>query len=88
MSDDLKNFLNANKIAFDDPDGDGVLTPQAWDDLLKGLKGMQESLTSSSQLEMAQLQSTMGKYNQSFEMLSNFTSKFFQSLNTITGNIR
>jgi len=88
MSDDLKNFLNANKIAFDDPDGDGVLTPQAWDNLMQGLKGIQESLTSSSQLEMAQLQSTMGKYNQSFEMLSNFTSKFFQSLNTITGNIR
>ncbi len=55
---------------------------------LSNLKDKAESLTSSSQLDMAQLQSTMGKYNNSFEMLSNFVSKYGSSIDSIVGNLR
>lgn len=88
MSEQLKALLDKHNIAYNDPDGDGALSPKEWDNVCRSLKDVQDSLTSTSQLEMAQLQSTMGKYNQTYESLSNFTSKWFQSLNTITGNIR
>ena len=59
-----------------------------WDTNIENLKGFSESMTSTSQLDMAQLQSTMGKYNQTFEQLSNFISKYASSIKSIVGNIR
>jgi len=89
MSQAMKDFLAANpQIPYTDSDGDGKLTATEYQGLMDNLTRERDSLTSSSQLEMTMLQSTMGKYNQTFEALSNFTSKYFQSLNTITGNIR
>ena len=46
------------------------------------------SLTSTSQLEMTQLNSVMNKFNQTTAELSNWLSKDAQSKNTITGNLR
>ncbi len=88
MSPAMKKFLDDNGIPYADSDGDGKLTKAEWDTVLSNLKNFTDSLTSTSQLDMTMLQSTMNKYNQTFEQLSNFISKYFQSLNTLTGNIR
>lgn len=89
MSQAMKDFLAANpQIAYTDSDGDGKLTATEYKTLMDNLARERDSLTSTSQLDMTMLQSTMSKYNQTFEALSNFTSKYFQSLQTITGNLR
>ena len=69
---------------------DGDLTHNAtqWDVNVEGLKKEIEALTSQSQLETTKLQQTINKYNQSFEMLSNFINKYYQSLSTIIQNLR
>lgn len=59
-----------------------------WDVNIEGLKGKIEKLTSQSQLETTKLQQTINKYNQSFEMLSNFINKYYQSLSTLIQNLR
>ena len=59
-----------------------------WDVNVEGLKAQIESLTSQSQLETTKLQQTINKYNQSFEMLSNFINKYYQSLSTVIQNLR
>ena len=59
-----------------------------WDVNVEGLKAKIEALTSQSQLETTKLQQTINKYNQSFEMLSNFINKYYQSLSTIIQNLR
>lgn len=59
-----------------------------WDVNIEGLKARIEALTSQSQLETTKLQQTINKYNQSFEMLSNFINKYYQSLSTLIQNLR
>ena len=59
-----------------------------WDVNIEGLKAKIEALTSQSQLETTKLQQTINKYNQSFEMLSNFINKYYQSLSTLIQNLR
>ena len=59
-----------------------------WDVNIEGLKAKIEALTSQSQLETTKLQQTINKYNQSFEMLSNFINKYYQSLGTVIQNLR
>ncbi len=58
-----------------------------WDILIENVKGWTESLTSTSQLDMTQLQSTSGKFNQSFETLSQFIAKYYRTGDKLIGNI-
>lgn len=89
LSEEFKAFLQANPdIAYTDSDGDGKLTTTEYKSLISSMESFRDSLTSSSQLEMTMMQSDMNKYNQTFEALSNFISKYNQSLGTITGNLR
>lgn len=88
MPADMRTFFEENGIKWDTKGDDYAHNSAEWDINIENLKGFTESLTSTSQLDMAQLQSTMGKYNQTFEQLSNFISKYQQSLGTITGNLR
>ena len=59
-----------------------------WDSAINHVKTFVDNLTSTSQLEMTQLQSVMNKFNQTTEGLSNWLSKDSQSKNTIVGNQR
>ncbi len=67
---------------------DDVHNSAEWDVNIEALKGKIEALTSQSQLETTKLQQTINKYNQTFEMLSNFMNKYFQSISTIIQNMR
>lgn len=69
-------------------EGDSSYTSGEWDVNIESLKGKIEALTSQSQLETTKLQQTINKYNQTFEMLSNFINKYFQSISTIIQNLR
>ena len=84
----LQTFLDRRGVTTPNDDGDGNYSKEEIALVTTNIKNSIDSLTSTSQLDMTQLQSTMNKYNQTFEALSNFISKYFQSLNTITGNIR
>ncbi len=84
MTPEMINFwksMNAEYI----PSG---LNATKWDANIQGLKSKIETLTSQSQLETTKLQQTINKYNQTFEMLSNFINKYFQSISTIIQNMR
>ncbi|WP_067515280.1 hypothetical protein [Endozoicomonas ascidiicola] len=68
--------------------GTNPLSEDDWNQNIRLFNSQAESLTSQSQLETTQIQQTIAKYNQSFEMLSNFTNKYFQSLTAATQNLR
>ncbi len=89
MGANLATDSNGNPLGTDD-DGDGLreYNSAEWDVNIEALKGKIESLTSQSQLETTKLQQTINKYNQTFEMLSNFINKYFQSISTIIQNMR
>lgn len=59
-----------------------------WENNIEKLKTKNESLTSTSQLDMVKLQAAVSKYNQTNEMLSNVLSKSNQSKGTLIGNMR
>ena len=86
MPQDMIDFwdsLGANYSGSDD-----IHNSAEWDVNIEALKGKIEALTSQSQLETTKLQQTINKYNQTFEMLSNFMNKYFQSISTIIQNMR
>ncbi len=83
----LKTFMDQRGISYPS-DPDDYYSKEEWGIVVTNIKNSVDSLTSTSQLDMTMLQSTMNKYNQTFEQLSNFISKYFQSLNSITGNLR
>lgn len=84
----VQQFLDMKGVETPNEDGDNNYSKEEIALVTTNIKNSIDSLTSTSQLDMTQLQSTMSKYNQTFEALSNFISKYFQSLQTITGNLR
>ncbi len=86
MPQDMKEFFDAIGAYY--VPGDDLHSTSDWERNIDGLRSRMEALTSSSQLETTKLQQTINKYNQSFEMLSNFVSKYYQSLNTVIQNLR
>lgn len=88
MPGDMVDFWNGMGAKMSTSGGDNVHNSAEWDVNIEGLKGKIESLTSQSQLETTKLQQTINKYNQTFEMLSNFINKYYQSLSTIIQNLR
>lgn len=87
MSEEMKSFLEANNIEIPTNE-DGYLSKDDWKNVLSSMQSFGDSLTSVSQLDMAKLQSSMNKYNQSYDMLSNFTSKYASSIDSLVGNLR
>ena len=85
---DLDDFLESRGVKLPAGDGNGNYDKEEFNVIVTNTKNSIDSLTSTSQLDMTQLQSTMSKYNQTFEALSSFLSKYYQSLSTITGNLR
>lgn len=84
----VQAFLNSRGVSTPNDDGDGNYSKEEINLVVTNIKNSVDSLTSSSQLDMTQLQSTMNKYNQTFEALTNFISKYNQTLSTIIGNLR
>lgn len=90
MDADIKNFFKENDIPWGDKNSGELpdkLNGTQWDLAIENLKGWSESLTSTSQLAMTKLQSTSGKFNQTFEMLSQFISKYYRGGDSIIKNI-
>ena len=93
FGDDFKSYWESLGAEYQSNDRDGNIAglqhnSADWDVNIEGLKAKIEALTSQSQLETTKLQQTINKYNQSFEMLSNFINKYYQSINTIIQNLR
>ena len=93
MPQDVKEFFAKNDIPWGsggkqvNPGQNYSLSSTEWDLAIENMKGWTESLTSSSQLDMTKLQSTSGKFNQTFEMMSQFISKYYRSGDNIIKNI-
>lgn len=88
MPGDMVRYWNSLGAQMSGAGGDNTHNSAEWDVNIEGLKGKIEALTSQSQLESTKLQQTINKYNQSFEMLSNFINKYYQSLSTVIQNLR
>ncbi|WP_257294741.1 hypothetical protein [Endozoicomonas sp. YOMI1] len=88
MSQDMVKFWKQMGAQTDRSGNDDTHNAAEWDANIEHLKAKIESLTSQSQLETTKLQQTINKYNQTFEMLSNFINKYFQSISTIIQNMR
>ncbi len=86
ITTEMTNFWN--KMGAKLEGGGSPYNSAEWDVNIQSLKGKIEALTSQSQLETTKLQQTINKYNQTFEMLSNFINKYFQSISTIIQNLR
>ncbi|CAM3538078.1 hypothetical protein [Parendozoicomonas haliclonae] len=93
MPKEVAQFFADNDIPWGkqnekiDPSKTYQLNSGEWDLAIENMKGWSESLTSSSQLDMTKLQSTSGKFNQTFEMMSQFISKYYRSGDAIIKNI-
>ena len=74
--------------AWDAPDYGSMHNSSQWDVNIESLKGKIEAITGESQLATTKLQQTINKYNQTFEMVSSFVSKYFQSIGTVIQNLR
>ncbi len=89
FSQEFQDYWNSLGAEYQGKDnGDFSHNSADWDVNVEGLKAKIEALTSQSQLETTKLQQTINKYNQSFEMLSNFINKYYQSLGTVIQNLR
>ena len=92
MPSEVRDFFAKNNIPWGkggsiDPNNNYSLKSGEWDLAIENMKGWTESLTSTSQLDMTKLQSTSGKFNQTFEMMSQFISKYYRSGDNIIKNI-
>ncbi len=95
VSATVANFMAAKGIPFNNESSAAnpttltgkELNSAEWDLLVENIRGYSESLTSTSQLDMTKLQSISGKYNQTFEMGSQFISKYFRNTDTLIKNI-
>ena len=93
MPDEVKKFFHDNDIAWEkkgakiDPNKTYNLNSAQWDLAIENMKGFTESLTSTSQLDMTKLQSTSGKFNQTFEMMSQFVAKYYRTADNLIKNI-
>ena len=89
----VRDFFATNGIPWGDgggkidPNGSYSLKASEWDLAIENMKGWTESLTSTSQLDMTKLQSTSGKFNQTFEMMSQFIAKYYRSGDNLIRNI-
>ncbi|MBO9480129.1 hypothetical protein [Salinisphaera sp. G21_0] len=88
MTKDMVDFWKQMGAQTDRSGNDNSHNAAEWDANIEHLKSKIESLTSQSQLQTTKLQQTINKYNQTFEMLSNFINKYFQSISTIIQNMR
>ncbi|WP_163369407.1 hypothetical protein [Endozoicomonas acroporae] len=88
MTKDMVDFWKQMGAQTDRSGNDDTHNAAEWDANIEHLKSKIESLTSQSQLQTTKLQQTINKYNQTFEMLSNFINKYFQSISTIIQNMR
>lgn len=84
---EMRNFYWENGIEWDKKGDDYYHSKEEWDLNIANLETFIDSLTSTSQLDMTRLQSIMGKYNQAFEMLSNFVKKYQSSVDSVTRNL-
>jgi len=92
MPKEIKQFFADNDIPWSgkgnkvDPNQTYTLNSNEWDLAIENVKGFTEGLTSSSQLDMTKLQSTSGKFNQTFEMMSQFLAKWFRTGDAVIKN--
>ncbi|MFM2591233.1 hypothetical protein [Vibrio sp. TBV020] len=86
ISPEVESYLAATFSDFE-KSKDGTYQRADMELQLENLKGKADSLSSVSQLDMVNLQSVMGKYEQSIEWLSNLISKMAGTTGTITRNM-
>ncbi|MGY0219117.1 hypothetical protein ACWJJH_17265 [Endozoicomonadaceae bacterium StTr2] len=84
LSEEDRNL--ARSMGIDVPAG--PLNKAGQKSLKEKLEAKGEALANTSQLQTVKLQSNMNKHNQSFELLSNFTNKWFNTLNNIVNNLK
>ncbi len=88
ISEEMKTFFMENGIDINDADGDGNLTANEWDIIIDRMKGFQDSLNSTSQMDMIRLQQINNKRNQAYEIMTNTTNKESKTLDDIISNLR
>ncbi len=88
MSAEMLAFLTTNNIEFEDSDNDGKLNTVEWENVIDRLKGLQDSLNSTSQMEMIRLQQLMNKRSQSYEQMTNLISKGDKTKDSLISNLR
>jgi hypothetical protein len=59
-----------------------------WGNLMEAVKTQIDGLSSTSQLDMIKLQSSINKSNQAIDMMTNLVQKFSDTRDKIIGNIR
>lgn len=80
-------LLDKLGITVYDASGVGMLTPEELTNLADQMKSTKESLTSSSQLDMVQLQSLTGKYEQTNSLASQVMKQQYSQAKEIIRNI-
>lgn len=88
MSAEMKAFFESNNIKYDTTGDDDDHNKDEWGINIENMQTFIDSLTSTSQMDLIDLQSTMDKYGETFDLLTNFLSKYASKIDAIQGNIR
>ena len=88
MSTEMKAFFDSNNIKYDTTGNDDKHNKDEWGINIENMQTFIDSLTSTSQMDLIDLQSTMDKYGETFDLLTNFLSKYAGKIDAIQGNIR
>lgn len=87
MPDDLKAWMEKNGIKIVGEDGED-LSAEEWDLNISNIQSFIDNLTSTSQMDIINLQAMMDKHSQTFNLLTGFLSKSAKINESIISNIR
>ena len=87
LTQDEQNLLKELGIEVFDASGVGMLTPEEIGNLTTQIKSTKETLTSMSQLDMVQLQSMTGKYEQTNSLASQVMKQQYSQAKEIIRNM-
>ena len=88
MSPEFIAFIEANNVNVPNDDGDERYSKDEWTAVIENMQTEIDSLTSTSQTDLIDLQALMNKYDEVIKQQTNFLSTSHGEKDSIIGNTR
>ena len=88
MSPEFVKFIEDNNVTVPNDDGDNRYSKDEWASVIENMQTEIDSLTSTSQTDLIDLQAIMNKYDEVIKQQTNFLSTSHGEKDSIIGNTR
>lgn len=88
VTESLQKFLTDEGVPLPTKSSDTKQNQTELQTISANIDNKISSVSSSSQTDIIELQATINKYNQTYETMSSFVSKYDEALETIAGNLQ